>query len=433
MKAPRIALLLGLALVGASTLLTHSAHARPQAHARPEDKPAQPLDKLTQQARERFIEGITAYDAGNFDDARISFLQAYALKRHPAVLLNLGQSELKSGNVEEGGNHLNQFLRENDGATAEQRKAAQDGISEARKKAAFVIFIVDTDGATVGIDGQIVGTSPLGDPVFVRAGEHEASAAFNGKVEKARFSANKGSGAAVTLNLRTGESSVAKVAPAPAPTLAPALAPTPTPTWTPTTRPTPTPVAKSGWDTVPVPAPGMEAPPMAMFPDPPVNAKPAPLSFGRWFKGSTYGQIIAGAGAASLVVAIVGIGVTANADGAVGSVSEQILSHASEANDVPDGSFPCGPEDEPSKAHENYTQPCQQLRDNLDARDTGVAVMATGLTLTALSAAGLVFYYFEDRKPKDARPPRASSLGRTIAVTPVLAPAFQGATIVGTF
>src|SRR5690348_14418208 len=61
-------------------------------------------DSVTVVARQRYTEGVAAYDAGRYEDARSAFLQAYALKRHPAVLLNLGQSELRSNHPEDAGN-----------------------------------------------------------------------------------------------------------------------------------------------------------------------------------------------------------------------------------------------------------------------------------------------------------------------------------------
>src|SRR5262247_2617259 len=83
----------------------------PESTARAQQPPAS--DPVTEVARQRYEEGVKAFDAGRYEDARSAFLQAYALKRHPAVLLNLGLSELRSGKyVEDGGNHLQQFLRE---------------------------------------------------------------------------------------------------------------------------------------------------------------------------------------------------------------------------------------------------------------------------------------------------------------------------------
>src|SRR3954462_6577807 len=48
-------------------------------------------DGETEIARQRFLEGVRHYDQHDYDKARLAFLQAYLLKPHPAVLLNLAQ------------------------------------------------------------------------------------------------------------------------------------------------------------------------------------------------------------------------------------------------------------------------------------------------------------------------------------------------------
>src|SRR5512138_3004452 len=73
---------------------------------------AQADDPITKQARARFQEGVDYFDKGNFESARASFLQAYALKKHPAVLLNLAQSCLKSNHALEAATYFKQYLRE---------------------------------------------------------------------------------------------------------------------------------------------------------------------------------------------------------------------------------------------------------------------------------------------------------------------------------
>src|SRR6187431_2251336 len=79
-------------------------------------------DAVTTQARARFKEGVEAFDKGKFEEARLSFLQAYALKKHPAVLLNLAQSSAKSGHPLEAAKYFQQFLKEATTATPAQRK-----------------------------------------------------------------------------------------------------------------------------------------------------------------------------------------------------------------------------------------------------------------------------------------------------------------------
>ncbi len=68
-------------------------------------------------ARTRFKEGVSFYDKGQYEQARAAFLQAYALKKHPAVLLNLAWSSLKSGHALESEHYFKQFLAEGKDST----------------------------------------------------------------------------------------------------------------------------------------------------------------------------------------------------------------------------------------------------------------------------------------------------------------------------
>ena len=128
-------------------------------------------DPMTAMARARFKEGVDFYDKGEYDQARASFLQAYALKKHPAVLLNLAWSCVKSGHALEGKKYFDQFLAEGKDITDKQRADANDGLAQAKAKLAR-IEIQATSGTDVTIDGEHVGTAPLSDAVVVEAGAH---------------------------------------------------------------------------------------------------------------------------------------------------------------------------------------------------------------------------------------------------------------------
>src|ERR1700733_10886292 len=78
-------------------------------------------DPTTDMARTRFKEGVSFYDKGQYEQARAAFLQAYALKKHPAVLLNLAWSSLKSGRALEAERYFRQFLAEGKHSTDKQR------------------------------------------------------------------------------------------------------------------------------------------------------------------------------------------------------------------------------------------------------------------------------------------------------------------------
>jgi hypothetical protein len=159
MRAPRVALTaLFIALA-------------PGAYAAPVFAQAGSEDAITTMARARFKEGVEFYDKGEYEQARAAFLQAYALKKHPAVLLNLAWSSLKSGHVLEGKKYFEQFLNEAKDATDKQRADANDGLSQAKAKLGR-IDIQAPSGTDVMVDGDHTGTAPISDPVYVDAGAH---------------------------------------------------------------------------------------------------------------------------------------------------------------------------------------------------------------------------------------------------------------------
>jgi len=130
-------------------------------------------DPTTKQARARFQEGVDYFDKKQFDNARASFLQAYALKKHPAVLLNLAQSCLKAGHALEAAKYFQQFLRESSQITSAQRSDAESGLADARSKIGR-IDVSAPSGAEVFIDkdDQRAGTAPLSDSLDVDPGSH---------------------------------------------------------------------------------------------------------------------------------------------------------------------------------------------------------------------------------------------------------------------
>lgn len=128
-------------------------------------------DPVTAMARARFKEGVEFYDKGQFEQARVAFVQAYALKKHPAVLLNLAWSCLKSGHALEAERYFKQFLAESKDITDKQRADATDGVNQSRSKIGR-IDVVAPQGTEITIDGDRVGAAPLAEPVAVEPGAH---------------------------------------------------------------------------------------------------------------------------------------------------------------------------------------------------------------------------------------------------------------------
>ena len=162
---------------------------------------AQSDETATSMARERFKEGVQYFDQKQYDRARVAFLQAYALKRHPAVLLNLAQSELRSGHEADAAKHFSMFLRESKDATAAEREGAEAGLFAAKAVCGEVAVKVDIEGATVFVDGNEEGTSPLPDAVYLTPGSHQIEARKDGKASKTSVSAKAGEASEISLRL----------------------------------------------------------------------------------------------------------------------------------------------------------------------------------------------------------------------------------------
>jgi hypothetical protein len=150
-------------------------------------------EATTNMARARFKEGVKYFDKGQFELARAAFLQAYALKKHPAILLNLGWSCLKSGHTLEANRYFKEFLSETGAeVTDKQRADANDGLRQTRT-ALGQIDVVASAGATVTVDGENVGVTPLSEPVAVDVGSHTVSVRWpDGAVETQSLSTTVG-------------------------------------------------------------------------------------------------------------------------------------------------------------------------------------------------------------------------------------------------
>jgi len=179
-------------------------------------------------ARARFKEGVGFYDKGEFEQARASFLQAYALKQHPAVLLNLAWSCLKSGRVLEADKYFEDLLTEGKDLTDKQRADAADGLAQSRAKLGR-IEVVATAGTDVTVDGEKAGIAPLPDAISVEAGAHTV-----------KFKGTDGATETQSVTVLGGDLTTAHFGKVAAAIVAPEPAPTPPSDTTPT-LPTPPP------------------------------------------------------------------------------------------------------------------------------------------------------------------------------------------------
>jgi hypothetical protein len=118
----------------------------------------------------RFREGLRAYDKGDFDAARLDFLQAQAIYPRPSSLRNLALAELETKRPLDALQHLRAFIADV-GTTPDRRALAERNVAEAYGKTGH-LAISAPDGAHLTVDGKDVGVAPLKDAVDVEVGPH---------------------------------------------------------------------------------------------------------------------------------------------------------------------------------------------------------------------------------------------------------------------
>jgi hypothetical protein len=171
------------------------------AGARAQPAPAPSTDVQTDKARELHLEADALYRKGEFAKARASYLAAWALKKHWQIAGSLADCEVKLGLFRDAAEHFAYYFR-NLPVGRTPPPSAKKLYDDAKAKVATIIVQVNEGGADVKVDGVLVGTSPLQDPVFVAPGKHQVEARLGSKRASATFTADAGKPANLPLELK---------------------------------------------------------------------------------------------------------------------------------------------------------------------------------------------------------------------------------------
>lgn len=132
-----------------------------------------PVDPAVREAGERFDRGVAFYDEGDFGAALAEFLRAYELTGHWGVLYNLGQVSAALSRHVDAVRFFEDYLEGGGEEIDPARRAeVEERLRELRSRLATLTVTVDVDGAEVLLDDEVVGTTPLPEPIYVAAGPH---------------------------------------------------------------------------------------------------------------------------------------------------------------------------------------------------------------------------------------------------------------------
>ncbi len=130
-------------------------------------------EAMTDKARDLYMEGRTLYGQRAWDKAHAAFLAAWSLKKHWQIAGMLGHCEVQLGRHRDAAEHLAFAVRTGSpSANPSELKVLQDQLAEVKRKVGVVSVQVEGQQAEVLMDGRVVGTSPLHDPLFVDPGEY---------------------------------------------------------------------------------------------------------------------------------------------------------------------------------------------------------------------------------------------------------------------
>jgi len=386
--------------IAAAVLLSLS----PAAFGVPTAQAFQADDPTTVAARARFKEGVALAEQGRFEDARAAFLQAYALKKHPDVLLNLADSCLKSNHILEAERYFSQYLREATDAKPEKKQAAEKGRQDARAKLGR-IEISAPNGTEVTIDNERIGITPLDGPVYVEPGAHAV-----------KFKASDGTTDSQSVSLLAGQQQTAKFK-SPGGTTPPAVPPT-TPTTPPSTPGTMTPTTPDSPPTAtPEPPAAGGTPPSTTATLDTTTKKSNPLA-----PPKNLVPVFIGGGIAVVSFGVaIGVGVVAkgSAQSSANTVAADIRSH----NPPPQV---CGP---PVK-QSNFTKACAALDSDNNDVNTDATIGNVFLGVGIVATIGTVIYYVVAPK-KDAAEAKAAQRP-PVVVTPLVG-GVNGLSLSGSF
>jgi hypothetical protein len=160
----------------------------------------------------RFEEGLQRVKAGDFDAARLSFVEAYAALHRPRILWNLALSEEKTGRTLEALTHFRQVAADS-GAVEADRADARVHVSALSNQTGH-IDVQAPAGAVIAVDGaRVPDTTPLSDPLDVEPGHHVVEA----KLGESTASLTIDAGSGLTVHADFSAMNAVKPPPPPSP------------------------------------------------------------------------------------------------------------------------------------------------------------------------------------------------------------------------
>jgi hypothetical protein len=160
---------------------------------------AQPNSAAVAEAAKHFQRGVTMYNEADYRAALVEFRRAYETAPNAAVLYNIGQTYYQLQNYAAALVALGRYLTEA-GSTAPHRREVEQTIDTLQSRVGKVAISTTVPGCDLTVDDELVGKTPLEEPVLVSIGRRKITALRDGRVAETRF-VDVAAGDTVTVSL----------------------------------------------------------------------------------------------------------------------------------------------------------------------------------------------------------------------------------------
>lgn len=173
-------------------------------------------------ARAHFARGVELANAGDYGGALSEFIRAYELSPNYSVLYNMGQAYVALDRPVQAFDTFTRYMAEGAARIPPARRSEVEAeVARQRARIAAVSIRTDAPDATITIDDEPIGRTPLNDAVRVSAGTHHIVAKLDNGVSAEKTLSVVGE-QSYTLELTL---SAPPAQPTPEPSPAPAIAP----------------------------------------------------------------------------------------------------------------------------------------------------------------------------------------------------------------
>lgn len=187
-RALALTVLVGLALPAA---LTSVVRADP------------PTAAAVADAGKHFQRGVTMYNEADYRAALVEFRRAYEIAPNAAVLYNIGQTYYQLQNYAAALVALGRYLTEA-GPGAAHRREVEATIDTLQTRVGKVAVTTSAPGCDITVDDELVGKTPLEEPVLVSIGRRKITALRDNRVTETRY-VDVAAGDTVNVALSGGE------------------------------------------------------------------------------------------------------------------------------------------------------------------------------------------------------------------------------------